>query len=72
MTTISVPINGELESFINYQIEIGNSETKAGFIRRAIIKMQEEYYISEILEAEKEMKEGKIVKGDLKSLLKLK
>ena len=70
MTTISVPINGELESFINHQIEIGNSETKAGFIRRAIIKMQEDFYISEILEAEKEMKEGKVIRGNLKDLLK--
>lgn len=70
MSTISVPINAELEDFINHQVKIGNSETKAGFIRRAIIKMQEDFYISEILEAEKEMKEGKIIRGDLKDLLK--
>lgn len=69
MTTISVPINGDLEDFINYQVSIGNAETKAGFIRRAISKMQEDFYISEVLEAEKEMREGKIIRGNLKDLL---
>ncbi len=70
MTTISVPINGEMEEFINYQIKIGNSETKAGYIRRAISKMQEDFYISEVLKSENELAEGQIIRGDLRDLLK--
>ena len=61
MSTISVPLTAEIENFINHQVAIGRADSKAGLIRQAILRMEEEYYINEILEAEREMKEGKIM-----------
>ncbi len=70
MSTISVPLTAEIENFINLQVSIGRADSKAGLIRQAILRMEEEFYINEILEAERELKEGKIIRGNLRELVK--
>jgi Arc/MetJ-type ribon-helix-helix transcriptional regulator len=70
MTTISIPLTRELNNFIDEQVRLGNASSKAELIRRAIIKFKEDEFISSILKAKKEIKDGKALKGDLDELAK--
>lgn len=70
MTTITVPINKELESFINEEILAGTSESKAHLVRFALHRLMEERSLSRLQEAETDIKTGRVYKGDLKKLLK--
>lgn len=70
MTTITVPISKELENFIEEEISGGTSETKAGLVRYALSRLQEERSLSRLQEAEIDIKQGRIYSGDLRTLLK--
>lgn len=70
MTTISIPISNELNKFIDDQVRLGNASSKAELIRRAIIKFKEDEFINSILKAKQEIKDGKVLKGDLDKLAK--
>lgn len=70
MATLSVPIPHKLEDFIKNQIKKGNAPNKAAVVRRALIRLSEEEAINDVLRSEQEMKEGKLLKGDLRKLLK--
>jgi len=70
MTTISIPITSELNEFINEQVRLGKASSKAELIRRAIIKFKEETFISSILEAQEDVKSGRVFVGDLDKLAK--
>lgn len=70
MSTITVPISKELENFIEEEIVYGTSETKAGLVRYALSRLQEERALSRLDEAEKDISEGRVYKGNLESLLK--
>lgn len=70
MTTITIPINKELESFIQEELDNGNAESKAHLVRFALTRLQEERALMRLEEAEQDIKKGKVYKGDLKKLLK--
>ena len=70
MTTITIPISKELENFIDEEISFGAIETKAGLVRHALLRLQEERALSRLQEAEIDIKQGRVYKGDLKKLLK--
>lgn len=70
MTTISVPIPRNLEDFINDMISRGEADTKAEVVRRALSKMAEDDVINQILISQKEIDEGKILKGNLRDIIK--
>ena len=70
MTTITVPITKELESFIEGELRAGTSESKAHLVRYALGRLQEERALSRLQEAETDIKEYRIYQGDLKKLLK--
>ena len=70
MTTITVPLNSELNNFINEQVKLGRISSKAELVRQAIIKFKENQFINEILQAKQEAREGKLFKGDLDKLAK--
>lgn len=70
MTTITIPISKELEDFIDEEILYGAIETKAGLVRYALSRLQEERALSRLQEAEIDIKHGRIYNGDLKKLLK--
>lgn len=70
MTTISIPLNNELNSYIDEQVKLGKAASKAELIRRAIIKYKEDEFINTILQAEQEVKDGRALKGDLDTLAK--
>lgn len=70
MTTISVPITGEQEKFINDLVKSGKAANKAHAVRYAIQKFAESEAVEAVLEAEREIAAGKGVHGDLSKLLK--
>ena len=70
MTTISVPITGEQEKFINDLVKSGKAANKAHAVRRAIDLFAEEEAIASVLRAEQDLKEGKVFYGDLDKLAK--
>lgn len=70
MTTISVPIPAHMEEFINRQIKNGNASNKADVVRKALLRMSEEEAVNDVLEAMKEVSEGKIFRGDLREIAK--
>jgi Arc/MetJ-type ribon-helix-helix transcriptional regulator len=70
MTTITIPITKELESFINEEIRAGTSDSKAHLVRFALGRLREERALSRLREAELDIKVGRVYKGDLKKLLK--
>ena len=65
MTTISIPLNNELNDYIDEQVRLGNASSKAELIRRAIIKFKEDEFVNSILKAKQEIRNGKALKGDL-------
>ena len=70
MSTITVPITKELENFIEDEITSGVSDSKAGLVRHALSRLQEERALSRLREAQADIKEGLVYKGDLRVLLK--
>ena len=70
MATITVPINKELENFIDEELSLGESESKAHLVRYALERLREERAFLRIEEAKRDVKEGRVYKGNLKILLK--
>ncbi len=70
MTTISVPITGEQEKFINDLVKSGKAANKAHAVRYAIQRLSEEEAIAAVFEGEREIADGKGMRGDLRKLLK--
>ncbi len=70
MTTISVPLPEELTKFIDQMIASNKAENKAAVVRRALYELSEQEAINDLMEAHKEVDEGKILKGDLDELAK--
>lgn len=70
MTTITVPITKELESFISDELRAGASDSKAHLVRFALMRLREERALSRLMEAESDIKAGRVYKGDLKKLIK--
>lgn len=70
MSTLSVPLTPKLEEFINSQVKSGRAASKADVVRRALTAFTEEEAISAVLEAQREVREGKILRGDVRELAK--
>ena len=63
--TTSLPT--QLVEYINQKASAEMS-SKSDIVRRALLKMREDDLWNELLEAEKDIKEGKTFSGDLKKL----
>ena len=70
MTTISVPVKAEEEKFIDDYIKSGQAENKAQVFRRALRLLAEEDVLSRLLRSQEDVKQGKVLKGDFRKLLK--
>jgi len=70
MSTLSVPLTPELENFINAQVKSGRAANKADVVRRALTKMSEDEAVQAVLDAVREVNEGKILRGDIRKLMK--
>jgi Arc/MetJ-type ribon-helix-helix transcriptional regulator len=68
MSTLSVPISQNLEVFIEDAIKRGIAPNKAEVVRQALVRYAEDQAIEAVLRSEQEIKEGKILHGDLKKL----
>ncbi|MDE2116887.1 MAG: hypothetical protein KGI79_03370 [Patescibacteria group bacterium] len=66
MTTLSIPVNSELESFINKMIKKGRGSNKADIVRQALERFKDEEAINAILRAQSEP----TLKGNLRNLMK--
>ena len=70
MSTLSVPLTPNLEAFILDQVASGRAANKADVVRRALNKMSEDEAVQAVLDASREVSEGKILRGDLRELAK--
>ena len=70
MTTISVPITSEQEKFINDLVKSGKAANKAHVVRYAIQRLAEEEAVATVMGAERELSEGRGLRGNLETLLK--
>ena len=70
MVTISVPITPKQEKFIKELVKSGRAANKAHVVRYALQRLSEEEAVAAVLDAEREIVEGKGLRGDLSTLLK--
>jgi Arc/MetJ-type ribon-helix-helix transcriptional regulator len=70
MTTLSIPITSEQERFINSLVKSGKAANKAHAVRQALERMAEDEAICAVMEGERDIREGRVYKGDLRKLLK--
>lgn len=70
MSTLSIPITPPLEEFINRMVKSGAAATKADVVRKALACFEEEQAVADVLRAEQELKEGKILRGDLREIVR--
>jgi Arc/MetJ-type ribon-helix-helix transcriptional regulator len=70
MSTLSVPLTPELELEIDKLVKSGFASNKAAVVRRAIERLAEEEAVNAVLMAEREVTQGKLLRGDLRKLMK--
>ena len=70
MGTISVPLTAKLEETMDNLVLVGHGSSKADIVRRAITAFAEEQAVLAVLRSEQEARECKILKGDLRKLVK--
>ena len=66
MSTLSVPLNKNLEDIVNSFVKRGYASNKAEVMRKALIFLAEEEAVQDVLRAEKEP----TLSGDLRELMK--
>ncbi len=71
MPTISVPLQEDLAEFVRTQVKRGYAHTMAEVVRRAIRRLAEEEAIAAVLASEQQVREGKVLRGDLRRLMKV-
>lgn len=67
---LSVPLTPELENMIEKLLQDGVAANKADLARKAIERLAEDHAVQAVLTAEKELADGKILRGDLDELAK--
>ncbi len=70
MTTLSIPVSGDLEKFIERMVKDGKGANKADVVRRALREYEENEAMESILLAERDFARGKFLQGDLRGILK--
>jgi hypothetical protein len=70
MSTLSVPQTKESEAALRNLINCGFADNKAEAARRAILQAEEDAAVSVVLESQQCVREGKILKGSLRNVIK--
>ena len=70
MTTLSVPVTAKNERFITSLVKSGKAASRAHAVRQALEWYEEEQVIKNVLEAEMDIKAGRVFRGDLRQILK--
>lgn len=68
MATLSVPLTHNLEEFIDTLVKQGFAPNKAEVVRKALRLLAEEEAVAAVLKAEQEVRQGKVLKGNLRKL----
>ena len=71
MTVITVPVSSEQELFIKNLVKSGRAANKAHAVRMGITLLAQEDAMLRSAKAEREIVEGQVLKGDLRTLAKL-
>ncbi|MCC7160752.1 hypothetical protein IT399_03470 [Candidatus Nomurabacteria bacterium] len=66
MTTLSIPVSGDLEKFIERMVRDGKGSNKADVVRRALKQYEENEAVRIILQAQSEP----TLRGDLRDLMR--
>ena len=66
MTNVTVPLSESLLEFVDRQVDEHKADSRAGFIRRLIAEKRENDLLEAHLEAVKEYRQGKTIKGNLR------
>lgn len=66
MTTLSIPVSGDLEKFIERMVKEGRGANKADVVRRALREYAGNQAVETILQAQREP----TLRGDLRDLMK--
>ena len=69
MSTISVPLSKELIIHLD-QLVADTGATRAAITRKALEKFAEDEAVEAVLKAERELANGKLLRGDLRELAK--
>jgi len=69
MATISVPLSAELEHSLDTLVESGVGSNRADVMRRALEKFAEDAAINAVLQASREVSDGKILRGNSREIL---
>ncbi len=70
MAILSTPLTPQLEEFVALYVKRGRAANKAEVVRKALRLLADEEAILDILQAEREINNGKILRGDLRMLAK--
>ena len=68
MTTISVPLSKEGQEQLDTLVKSGVAPSRAAVMRKALEELAEKEAIEAVLKAEREVKEGKLIKWTPRSL----
>lgn len=69
MSTISVPLSSELADRLDGLVADGAGASRADVMRRALIRYAEDEAITAVLKAEHEVSQGKVVRGNSRTIL---
>ena len=69
MATISVPLSAEQVHQLDTLVAEGAGSNLSEVMRRALDELAEKEVIEGMLQAEREIKEGKIIRGNLRNIL---
>ena len=69
MATISVPLSAELEHQLDGLVHEGVGSSRADVMRRAFERFAEDSAVLAVVEAEQEMREGKVLRGNPRDIL---
>lgn len=69
MSTISVPLSPKLQGHLDTLVANGVGSNRADVMRRALEKFSEDEAVNAILMAEREVNQGKILRGNTREIL---
>jgi len=70
MSTLSVPLTPKEEKALKNLMAIGFGNNKAEATRKALLQAEEDACVRLVLESEQAVKDGKILRGNARDLLK--
>ena len=68
MSTLTVPLTAEISEKIEDLVRRGRAANKADLARRALEKYIEDQAVADVLTAEQEVRDGRVLSGDLDEL----